>query len=267
MALSNPNGRQSPAAGKYCILMCGHMPPKVEECYGHFGDMFEALLKDEPASEHWDTFFVVDDHWPAQGCLETYEGIVVTGSASDSFGTDPWIVRLRDELAAAVRRKQKILGVCFGCQIMAIVLGGSAGRALVGLEIGTCRIVFQQLPDLARGLPWGHALPEDGSIIVHEIHQDCVLELPKDATLLASSPKTRVEVWAYDNHVLCIQGHPEFSRDFMDTLIRWRTANAPEALPQSQADQALAQLTDQPVTATDQAALQRLCHAFIAERT
>ena len=35
--------------------------------------MFEALLKDEPASEHWDTFFVVDDHWPAQGCLETYE--------------------------------------------------------------------------------------------------------------------------------------------------------------------------------------------------
>ena len=56
------------------------------------------------------------------------QGIVVTGSASDSFGTDPWIVRLRDELAAAVRRKQKILGVCFGCQIMAIVLGGSAGE-------------------------------------------------------------------------------------------------------------------------------------------
>ncbi len=53
----------------------------------------------------------------------------------------------------------------------------------------------------------------------------------------------------------------------MDTLIRWRTANAPEALPQSQADQALAQLNDQPVTATDQAALQRLCHAFIAGRT
>ena len=33
-----------------------------------------------------------------------------------------------------------------------------------------------------------------------------MLELPKDATLLASSPKTRVEVWAYDSHVLCIQG-------------------------------------------------------------
>ncbi len=81
-----------------------------------------------------------------------------------------------------------------------------AGRAPVGLEIGTRRIVFQQLQDLARGLPWGHALPEDGSVVVHEIHQDCVLELPKDATLLASSPKTRVEVWAYDSHVLCIQG-------------------------------------------------------------
>lgn len=58
-------------------------------------------------------------------------------------------------------------------------------------------------------------------------------------------------------------GHPEFSRDFMDTLIKWRTATAPEALPQDQANAALTQLSNQPVTPEDQAALQRLCRVFL----
>jgi hypothetical protein len=58
------------------------------------------------------------------------QGIVVTGSASDSFSDEPWIARLRGEMAAAAARGQRILGVCFGCQIMALALGGKAGAGL-----------------------------------------------------------------------------------------------------------------------------------------
>ena len=85
--------------------MCGHMPSDVEKrcgkgvtkfalslsrlchiyhqryrtqvlcfCrYGHFGTMFETLLREDTASEQWDTYFVVDGHWPEEDCLETYE--------------------------------------------------------------------------------------------------------------------------------------------------------------------------------------------------
>lgn len=183
----------------------------------------------------------------------------------------------------------------------------------MGLEVGTRRMTFEELPNLVNAIPWGRAIPKDGTAVVHEIHQDCVLDLPESAVLLASSPKTRVEVWAYQHHVLCIQGkhsalhlplvlgsvtylivsyctiregvlscamclrtarglheaiyttagHPEFTKDFMDTLISWRAASAPEALPQDDANAALAQLSDQPVTAKDQAALQCLCRAFL----
>jgi hypothetical protein len=111
--------------------------------------MFEALLK--AGGESWDAYYVVDDKWPAEGVLETYkvrghrqlikgpimhahatawlrmQGIVVTGSASDSFSDEPWIVRLRAELARVAARRQRVLGVCFGCQVMALVLGGKAG--------------------------------------------------------------------------------------------------------------------------------------------
>ena len=55
------------------------------------------------------------------------QGIAVTGSALDSFDSVPWIVRLREELAAASQRRQRLLGICFGCQAMAISLGGNAG--------------------------------------------------------------------------------------------------------------------------------------------
>jgi len=49
---------------------------------------------------------------------------VVTGSAADSFSDDPWVVRLRALLAAASRRQQRLLGVCFGCQVLAVALQG-----------------------------------------------------------------------------------------------------------------------------------------------
>ena len=48
----------------------------------------------------------------------------MTGSAADSFSDDPWVVRLRALLAAAERRKQRLLGVCFGCQVLAVALQG-----------------------------------------------------------------------------------------------------------------------------------------------
>ena len=59
--------------------------------------------------------------------MHILQGIIVTGSASDSFSNEPWIVRLREVLGKAAERKQKILGICFGCQVMALVLGGQAG--------------------------------------------------------------------------------------------------------------------------------------------
>lgn len=55
------------------------------------------------------------------------QAIAVTGSPLDAFDSVPWIVRLRKELAAASERGQRLLGICFGCQALAIALGGNAG--------------------------------------------------------------------------------------------------------------------------------------------
>ena len=82
----------------------------------------------------------------------------------------------------------------------------TAARAKIDYEIGTRHIHFSEAACAQLDTPWAEACPKSGQLLVHESHQDCVTELPEGATLLASSQDTRVEVWTYRDHVLCIQG-------------------------------------------------------------
>ena len=63
--------------------------------------------------------------------------------------------------------------------------------------------------------------------------------------------------------IACAAGHPEFSKEFMDELITWRSDTAPEALPPALKEEACMQLSEQPVTKQDVLAMQRLCRAFL----
>lgn len=82
----------------------------------------------------------------------------------------------------------------------------AAARAKIHYEIGTRHIYWSEAACSKLDTPWAEACPKNGQQVIHESHQDCVTELPEGAVLLASSRDTIVEVWAYREHVLCIQG-------------------------------------------------------------
>jgi homoserine trans-succinylase len=46
-----------------------------------------------------------------------------------------------------------------------------------------------------------------------------VWEVPEGAKVLASSDKTGVEMFSVDEHVLGIQGHPEYTKDILLSLV------------------------------------------------
>lgn len=63
-------------------------------------------------------------------CLQA---ICVTGSKHDAYAKEEWNFKLQELLRTAFDRQQRILGICFGCQTMAIVLGGRVGDWLFQL--------------------------------------------------------------------------------------------------------------------------------------
>jgi GMP synthase-like glutamine amidotransferase len=61
------------------------------------------------------------------------------------------------------------------------------------------------------------------SLSIPVSHQDQIVELPKDATVLASSPFTPYAVLEYpQRRAISFQGHPEFSPAYATALIDLR---------------------------------------------
>jgi len=84
--------------------------------------MFATLAGPLSAKAH--TYVIIYNELTRALSHACVQGVVVTGSAADSFSDEPWVVRLRALLAAAAARQQRLLGVCFGCQVLAVALQG-----------------------------------------------------------------------------------------------------------------------------------------------
>ncbi|CAN1326227.1 Gamma-glutamyl peptidase 5, partial [Linum perenne] len=97
-------------------------------------------------------------------------------------------------------------------QVLCRALGGKVGKATTGWDIGLrrVRIVSSFLEDFSE-------MPTSLSII--ECHQDEVWEVPSGAEVIAFSDKTGVEMFTIGDHILGIQGHPEYTKDILCSLI------------------------------------------------
>ncbi|XP_078438867.1 gamma-glutamyl peptidase 3-like [Wolffia australiana] len=251
------------AAGRrFAVLRTGHATEYTERVHGGYGRMLARLLEDDDEergggeSETWDVFSVIDGDFSFlhREAGDDYDGYVVTGSAADAHATDvDWINRLLGALLLLHSRKKKLLGICFGHQILARALGGKTGRAEVGWELGvkTLQVDSETVSRL-----YGLAIPS--TIRAIESHQDQVLMLPPQAVLLASSEKTKIEMFAIGDDVLCMQCHPEFTEDVIEDLVRTRLSR--NLVSDDLAKEALASFGAGPA---DQATLKQLCKAFL----
>ncbi|MCM2297088.1 amidotransferase [Rhodoferax sp.] len=199
---------------KLCILDNDVLDPAVAATYIGYGAMFERLLRQAGAEGTFDIFNTVRGEYPAS--FEPYDAVLLTGSKADSFSQEPWVLALKDKVQALLEAKKKLVGVCFGHQLIALCLGAKVGRAPQGWGAGRMRYQWRA-PDL----PQAQGREE---VALLASHQDQVFELPQGATLLASSDFCPVAAFAVDDHVFCVQPHPEFVEDYSAFLLNKRRA-------------------------------------------
>ena len=142
--------------------------------------------------------------------------MLLTGSRADSFSQEPWVLALRAKVDALLKTKKKLIGVCFGHQLIALCLGAQVGRAPQGWGAG--RMEYQWVAPDAPGAQGRE------SIALLASHQDQVLDLPSGARLLATSAFCPVAAYAVEDQVLCVQAHPEFVEDYSAFLLNKRRA-------------------------------------------
>eukprot|EP01018_Ginkgo_biloba_P036726 Gb_25784 [translate_table: standard] len=197
---------------RFGVLLCAPGSDYVKKRYAGYFNLFFNMLS-EPG-EVWEVFRVVDGEFPAIEELYKFDGFVVSGSRHDAHGNDAWILDLCYLLQTLDAMFIKILGICFGHQVLCRALGGKNGRSPAGWDLGLRRIrVFDGLTTRFSGLK----IPSSLSVV--ECHQDQVFKVPLDAEILASSDKTVTEMFSLGEHILGIQGHPEYTTDILVDII------------------------------------------------
>lgn len=206
---------------KLCILDNDVLDPAAVPVWGSYGAMFERLLRGVGFEGEVAVFSARHGQYPAS--FEPYDAVLLTGSRADAFSTEAWVLTLQQQVSALLSQQKKLLGVCFGHQLIAHCLGAKVARAPQGWGLGRTTYTWHE-PELFSDFP------EQVHLLAS--HQDQVLTLPVGARLLASSAHCPIAAYAIGQQVLCIQPHPEFDVEYSAFLLRKRCQALGESLGQ-----------------------------------
>lgn len=192
------------------LLLCDHLDPDVVEAVGDYTDLFPAAFA--PTGVELRTYEVTRGELPAS--TDECDGWITSGSRRSCYEDEGWIVDLHDLARELAARRRPHVGICFGHQLIARALGGEVERAEVGWGIGakTFRV--------CEAAPWMQPRADEVTLLMS--HRDQVTRLPEGATVLASAPYCPVGAYRIDEHVFCVQGHPEFVPELNRMLIEKR---------------------------------------------
>ena len=191
---------------KLAILETGRPPGDLPENYGDYPTMFERLLGPEFDIESFD---VAAGELPDPGAHDAY---LITGSPAGVYDPLPWIEPLQEFIRSAGDRK--MVGVCFGHQIMSEALGGHVEKSDKGWGAGLHHYA------IVRREPW---MDGEVEVAVPASHQDQVVVQPPNTEVVASSDFTPYAALAWtDRPAISFQFHPEFAPSFARALIEKR---------------------------------------------
>ncbi len=163
------------------------------------GEKFHDLLQPRNPEATIDIFYASENEFP--GNAGNYDGYMLTGSPASVHDGFDWIARLQDLIVEADHQNKRIVGSCFGHQLVAKTFGGSVGRNEGGWVIGNYRL------NILREFHWMR--PHLETTNLYHFNKERVTRLPDGAVSFAHSDEYDDYAYTLGDNIMCVQGHPE----------------------------------------------------------
>ena len=203
---------------RWAILQADSVLENFRELHGDYPKMFEDMINEGIASykpklraslQTFDVRFELPEFLDCDGYL-------VTGSRHSVYEDLDWIVALAEFLKRAFEAQKKIVGICFGHQLLAHFFGGRVGPCPSGWAVGVRETQLVQIPS------WLKSEQPRQTFNLLSSHKDQVEELPGGASIFARNDFCPISGFTMGVNVMTLQGHPEFSKDYARALMDYR---------------------------------------------
>ena len=176
--------------------------------FGDLADMVGGFLGGDGEAVEIDVFRILDGQLPADDYR--CDLLLVPGSRFSAYEDFPGRAGLLDTIRSAAARGDRLLGLCFGAQAIAVALGGAVERSEFGWNVGRKPVGLAPHPAWAR--------PARPAIDALFNHRDRIVSLPPSLAIIASAPACPISGFA-GGSVLGFQFHPEYETDYQEALM------------------------------------------------
>ncbi|WP_454783147.1 glutamine amidotransferase-related protein [Legionella sp. WA2022007384] len=200
---------------KIGILQCDQVDPRLIVVHGAYSEMYTKLLHQEEPNLMFTIYDARYGELPSH--IDAADAYIITGSRYGVNDDLSWISALEELVRCLHAARKKLIGICFGHQLIAKALGGKVIKAHQGWGVGI------SINKITQPKPW--MSPSLGILNLIVSHQDQVVLLPEEAEVLAASDFCPFYMLQIRDNVLTVQGHPEYSKNYSQALIELRKNN------------------------------------------
>lgn len=208
----------TPLPLRVAVLECDNPPPGAVKVYGSYGGLFTSLLGAAASSLSpplpkedliISAFNVKQQIYPPS--LDNIDGVLISGSKASPFEDEPWILKLVEYVKQILAQDRvRIVGVCFGHQIVGRALDVPVGRSSAGWELSVTDL---ELTDV------GKEVFGQDKLAIHQLHRDVVATYPEGVVPLAHTDKCLNHAMYIPRRVITIQGHPEYNDEILGEIL------------------------------------------------
>ena len=193
------------------ILQTDSVMEQYQAEHGDYPGMFERILGVAGTEMRLSSYVVQAGGLPAVGACDAY---LITGSRHSVYDDLAWIRDLVSFVDSAMKENRKIIGICFGHQLIAHYFGGETRASDNGWGVGV------QASRIETRESWME--PPLRELALLSSHKDQVTRLPDGARRFATSDFCPCAGFVWNDLVLTFQGHPEFTKSYSAAVMRMR---------------------------------------------